>query len=124
MKYFPLLVGPDVALSIPISSVGDSISGPDLRTVIGATLFALKPDEVTVVQWTATIVPANVTPYFQTSITATLAMLRYAFTGTELDQTGTWYVSWKLSLPDAPHTWPEAPEDRSIFTVVDPFFRL
>ena len=123
MITFPLLVGPNVALQIPFSSVGDGISGPDLRTVIGATMFALKPDKSTLT-WTPTIVAANVAPYFQSSITATLAMLRYAFTGTELDQTGTWKVAWLLALPDTPHTWPEVPVDASIFTVLDKFGQL
>lgn len=123
MKFFPLLVGADVALGIPIQSAGDGISGPDLRTVIGATLVALKPDEVTTVTWTPSIVAANVAPYFLTIVTATVAMLRFPFTGTELDTKGLWRVSWSLALPDTPHTWPSAPEDTSIFTVTDKFFR-
>lgn len=119
MKTFPLLAGPDVALGIPITSAGDGISGPNLTTVIGATLSVLKPDEVTVLTWTPTIVPA----IGQVSILPTLAMLRYAFNGTELNVKGIWRVSWVLALTDTPHTWPEAPEDTSSFLVTDQWGR-
>jgi hypothetical protein len=119
VKYFPLFAGPDVALGIPITSVGDGISGPDLRTVIGATMYALKPDEVTILTWVPSIVPAD----GQSGIIATLAKLRYPFTGTELDTKGLWRVSWLLALPDTPHTWPEAPEDTSVFVVLDKWGR-
>ncbi len=119
MKVFPLFAGPDVAIGIPITSVGDGVQGPDLRTVIGATLSVLKPDNVTTLTWTPTIGPA----IGQIAITATLAMLRYQFTGTELDTKGIWRVSWTLALSDTPHTWPEAPEDTSAFLVTDAWGR-
>jgi len=119
VKTFPLNAGPDVALGIPITSVGDGISGPNLATAIGATFYVLKPDNVTSLTWTATIVPA----IGQISVTSTLAMLRYAFTGAELDTKGIWRVSWILALPDTPHTWPEAPEDTSSFLVTDKWGR-
>ena len=118
MKTFPLNAGPDVALGIPITSVGDGIQGPDLTTVSSAVFSVLLPDTVTTLTWAATIVPA----IGNGSVTSTNAMLRYAFTGTELTKTGIWRVSWVLTLADT-HTWPEAPEDTSAFLVTDKWGR-
>lgn len=118
MKTFPLNAGPDVALGIPITSPGDGIQGPNLTAVVSAVFNVLLPDTVTMLTWTATIVPA----IGQVSVTSTSAMLRYAFNGTELTQTGIWRVSWVLTLSDT-HTWPEAPEDTSAFLVTDQWGR-
>ena len=118
MKIFPLFIGPDAVLGIPITSVGDGVNGPDLRTVTNATLSVVKPDGLTILTWAATIGPAD----GQIAILATLAKLSYPFTGTELDTKGMWIVSWLLNLADTNH-WPEAPEDTSLFTVTDKWGR-
>ena len=116
MKTFPLLAPAGLPLGIPISSSGDGVSGPDLRSVTGATMSVLKPDRVTILTW----IPSVVAAPGQVAITATDAMLRYTFTGTELDAEGVWRVSWKLTLTGGT-TWPMAPEDSTVFLVTDQF---
>lgn len=93
---FPLNVGPDVVLGIPITS-----TTVDLRTVTSVTLTAQRPDQTTKSPWSATLVPAD----GASSITATAAKVSYAFNTTDLDMKGPWRVSIVLNLSDGGHWW-------------------
>lgn len=107
---FPIGVGPDVILGIPITS-----TTLDLTTVVSVTLVARRQDGTTKAPWTASLVaaPGNAT------VTATAAVIAYPFQTTDLDQKGTWSVSIQLNLIDGNHWWTTPPGQT--FTVTDPW---
>ena len=113
---FPIGVGPDMPLAIPITSTPPPLGNAvDLTTVVNVTLTPRRQDGSTKSPWTATLVPA----IGQTLVIPTAAIIRYPFQTTDLDTKGVWRVSIVLNLTDGGHWWTKPLE--ASFRVTDPF---